>query len=136
VALVFQSDNLWNDLTARENVVASLRLAGMNDAGERADAALARFGLNRRMRHRPAQLSGGEQQRVAIAAAAAREAPLLLADEPTGELDAANEEIVLDALTTLRDVSPATIVTVTHSRHVAEAADRVVAFVDGRAVDQ
>jgi putative ABC transport system ATP-binding protein len=136
VALVFQSGNLWSDLTARENVVASLGLAGVSDAGTRADAALSRFGLERRMQHRPSQLSGGEQQRVAIAAAAAREAPLLLADEPTGELDAANEELVLDALATLRDVGPTTIVTVTHSRHVAEAADRVVAFVDGRAVDQ
>jgi putative ABC transport system ATP-binding protein len=135
VALVLQSNNLWSDLTARENVVASLKLAGMSDAGRRADAALARFGLDRRARHRPSGLSGGEQQRVAIAAAAAREAPLVLADEPTGELDAGNERIVLDALATLRDLNGATIMTVTHSRQVAEAADRVITFVDGRAVD-
>jgi putative ABC transport system ATP-binding protein len=136
VALVFQSGNLWSDLSARENVIASLRLAGMSDCRRRADAALARFGLERRVRHRPSGLSGGEQQRVAIAAAAAREAPLLLADEPTGELDAANEQIVLQALATLRDIGTTTIVAVTHSRRVAEAADRVVAFIDGRAVDQ
>ena len=135
VALVLQSDNLWSDLTARENVVASLKLAGMRDAGRRADAALARFGLDRCAQHRSSGLSGGEQQRVAIAAAAAREAPLVLADEPTGELDAANERIVLDALATLRDLNGATVVTVTHSRQVAEAADRVVTFVDGRAVE-
>lgn len=134
-ALVLQSDNLWSSLTARENVVVSLELAGVRDSGRRADAALAQFGLDRRAHHRPAALSGGEQQRVAIAAAAAREAPLVLADEPTGELDAANERVVLDALAALRDLSGATIVTVTHSRRVAEAADRVVTFVDGRAVE-
>ena len=132
VALVLQSDNLWGALTARENVVASLELAGVDGAGERADAALAQFGLVRRASHRASALSGGEQQRVAIAAAAAREAPLVLADEPTGELDAANERVVLDALEKLRNLSGATIVTVTHSRQVAAAADRVVTFVDGR----
>ncbi|MBA2476251.1 MAG: ATP-binding cassette domain-containing protein [Actinobacteria bacterium] len=135
VALVLQSDNLWTELTARENVFASLRLAGMEDAGRRSDAVLAQFGLDLRAQHRASALSGGEQQRVAIAAAAAREAPLVLADEPTGELDAANERIVLEALAKLRDFTGATIVTVTHSRSVAEAADRVVTFVDGRVSD-
>ena len=136
VALVLQSNNLWGALTARENIVVSLNLAGVRDAERRADAALARFGLDKRGQHRSLGLSGGEQQRVAIAAAAAREAPLVLADEPTGELDAGNERIVLDALAKLRELSGATIVTVTHSRCVAEAADRVVTFVDGRAIDQ
>lgn len=135
VALVLQSDNLWASLTARENVVVSLKLAGIPDAGPRADAALAQFGLDRRARHRASALSGGEQQRVAIAAAAAREAPLVLADEPTGELDAANEGVVLQALARLRDLSGATVVTVTHSRQVAAAADRLLTFVDGRAVE-
>ena len=133
VAVVLQSDNLWGLLTARENVVASLRLAGVPDAVRRADSALATLGLERRARHRPAALSGGEQQRVAIAAAAAREAPLVLADEPTGELDSANEKIVLDALSRLSHEHGATVVTVTHSRAVADAADRVVTFADGRA---
>jgi putative ABC transport system ATP-binding protein len=133
VALVLQSDNLWGALSARENVVASLKLAGVGDAGRRADTALAQFGLDRRAHHRSSGLAGGEQQRVAIAAAAAREAPLVLADEPTGELDAANERVVLEAFAKLRELSGATIVTVTHSRRVAEAADRVVTFVDGRA---
>ena len=136
VALVFQRDNLWSALTARENVVISLKLARIGDAERLADAARATFGLDRRATSRSSVLSGGEQQRVAIAAAAARDAQLVLADEPTGELDAENERIVLDALATLRDLSGATIVTVTHSRRVAEAADRVVTFVDGRALEQ
>ena len=133
VALILQSDNLWPELTARENVIVTLKLAGMKDAGRRADAALSMFGLERRGDHRTAALSGGEQQRVAIAAAAAREAPLVLADEPTGELDAANEQIVLACLHRLRDECGSTVVTVTHSRLVAESADRMVTFRDGRA---
>ena len=135
VAVVLQSDNLWTDLTARENVVVSLRLAGILNAAHRADEALAMFGLSGRANHRAGTLSGGEQQRVAIAAAAARSAQLVLADEPTGELDAANEVIVLEALQRLRDLIGATIVTVTHSRPVADAADRIVTFVDGRAAE-
>jgi putative ABC transport system ATP-binding protein len=134
VAVVFQRDNLWGALTARENIVLSLKLARLSDAERRADAALAAFGLDRRATVRSSVLSGGEQQRVAIAAAAEREAPLVLADEPTGELDTGNERVVLDAFALLREHSGATIVTVTHSRRVAEAADRVVTFVDGRAV--
>ncbi len=134
VALVLQSDNLWPDLTARENVVVGLRLAGLPDVARRAHTALAMFGLERRAEHRVSALSGGEQQRVAIAAAAAREAPLVLADEPTGELDAANEQIVLGALRRLRAECGSTVIAVTHARRVAEAADRVVNIVDGRAV--
>ncbi len=134
VALVLQSDNLWSDLTARENVVMALRLAHLPDVSRRADSALAMFGLERRADHRVTALSGGEQQRVAIAAVAAREAPLVLADEPTGELDAANERIVLEALHRLRTECGSTIVTVTHSRQVAEAADRIVSIADGRSV--
>src|SRR5262249_49256704 len=103
VALVLQRDNLWPALTARENVMISLRLAGTEDAKAAAEVALAGFGLERRLAQRAGSLSGGEQQRVAIAGAAARRAPLVLADEPTGELDAANEQLVLDALRRLRD---------------------------------
>ena len=134
VALVLQSDNLWPDLTARENVTVALRLAHQSNASSRADSALAMFGLDRRADHRVTALSGGEQQRVAIAAAAAREAPLVLADEPTGELDARNEEIVLEALHRLRAECGSTVVAVTHARRVADGADRVVEIVDGRAV--
>jgi putative ABC transport system ATP-binding protein len=131
LALVFQSDNLWPALSARENVTIGLRLAGHEDPDGAAEDSLSAFGLGPRIAQRAGVLSGGEQQRVAIAAAAARGAPLVLADEPTGELDAANERVVLEALRRLRDERGSTVVIVTHSRPVAEAADRVVEMRDG-----
>jgi putative ABC transport system ATP-binding protein len=131
VALVFQSDNLWPTLSARENVALGLRLAGHEDPDAATQDALATFGLGARVEHRASALSGGEQQRVAIAAAAARRAPLVLADEPTGELDAANERVVLDALHRLRDEHDTTVVIVTHASQVAAAADRVIEMHDG-----
>ena len=134
VALVLQRDNLWSALSARENVITSLRLAGRTDANDVAKEALAAFGLGSRVDQRAGSLSGGEQQRVAIAAAAARRAPLVLADEPTGELDAANEQRVLEALRELRDSFGSTVVAVTHSPRVARAADRVIELRDGRVV--
>ena len=127
-AIVFQSDNLWPALTARENVTTALRLAGMPDADDAAQASLERFGLGKRGSHRVSALSGGEQQRVAIAAAAARGAELVLADEPTGELDEENETLVLEALRELRT----TVVVVTHSERVASAVDRAIEMRDGR----
>ena len=135
VALVFQSDNLWPALSARENVAAALRLSGhVGDVGQAADDALAVFGLAARGSHRAGALSGGEQQRVAIAGAFARGAPLVLADEPTGELDARNQQIVLEALAQLRSERGSTAVVVTHSEGVAAAAGRVVEMLDGRVV--
>jgi putative ABC transport system ATP-binding protein len=134
VALVFQSDNLWPVLSARENVAVGLRLAGEEDPAAKAEDSLATFGLAGRARHRAGALSGGEQQRVAIAAACARRAPLVLADEPTGELDAANERTVLEALGRLRTQSGSTVIVVTHSARVAGAADRVVEMHDGAVV--
>ena len=131
LALVFQTGNLWPMLSARENVLLSLRLAGQADRSA-ADEALAHFGLADRAGHRAGALSGGEQQRVAIAAAAARRPPLVLADEPTAELDEQNERIVLDELQRLRDDFATTVVVVTHSPAVARAADRVVELRDGR----
>ena len=90
---MFQSANLWSELSARENVALGLRLAGRRrDVGETVDRALDAFDLERREAQLAGSLSGGEQQRVAIAAAAAREARLVLADEPTAELDARNEQ--------------------------------------------
>jgi putative ABC transport system ATP-binding protein len=132
LALVFQSENLWPALTARENVAAAVSLAGHPDPGSAADAALARFGLANRGAHRAGALSGGEQQRVAIAAAYARGASLVLADEPTGELDSRNEAVVFDALAQLSSESGSTVIVVTHSARVAAAAGRVLEVRDGR----
>jgi putative ABC transport system ATP-binding protein len=133
VAIVFQSANLWGSLSARENLTVGLRLAGRRRTGSAVDRALDAFDLRGRERQSARTLSGGEQQRVAIAAAAAREAPLVLADEPTAELDARNEEIVLLALLRLRDEFGSSIVVVTHSPRVAEAVDRVIELRDGKA---
>jgi putative ABC transport system ATP-binding protein len=132
VAIVFQSRNLWSELSARENVALSLRLAGRRrGVGAAVDRALDAFDLQKREAQGARSLSGGEQQRVAIAAAAAREAPLVLADEPTAELDARNEQTVLRALRRLRAEFGATVVVVTHSPRVADVADRVVELRDG-----
>jgi putative ABC transport system ATP-binding protein len=132
LAIVFQSDNLWPALSAQENVAIALRLARHDDAEGEARAALEAFGLGRRRSHRVSALSGGEQQRVAIAAAAARRARLVLADEPTGELDQGNERLVLDALHELRARYESTVVVVTHSERVATSADRVIELRDGK----
>lgn len=134
VALVFQSQNLWPMLSTRENVALALRLAGKRRVTAAAERSLALFGLETRVDQRAVSLSGGEQQRVAIAAAAARDAPLVLADEPTAELDEHNEEIVLEAFRRLRDELGTTVVVVTHSPHVAAAVDRVIELQDGQAV--
>jgi putative ABC transport system ATP-binding protein len=131
VGIVFQSNNLWPTLTAQENVVAALRLGGVAAPIERAAEALEELGLAGRRDHRAMALSGGEQQRVAIAAAVARRAPLILADEPTGELDATNQRVVLSALRRLPAEHDCAVVVVTHSRLVAGAADRVVELRDG-----
>jgi ABC-type lipoprotein export system ATPase subunit len=121
-------------LSARENVTLGLRLAGKRHVETSVDRALALFDLDARADQRAGSLSGGEQQRVAIAAAAAREARLVLADEPTAELDEQNELIVLDALRRLRDELGSTVVVVTHSPRVADRVDRVVELRDGRVV--
>ena len=134
VSIVFQSGNLWPALSARENVALGLRLAGKRkELGDAVDRVLDSFDLRHRRDQRAGSLSGGEQQRVAIAGAVARGTPLVLADEPTAELDAKNEQAVLVTLRRLRDEFGGTVVVVTHSTHVAEAADRVVELRDGSA---
>ena len=130
IAIVFQSGNLWPSLSVRDNIALTVKLAGHADD----DGALERFGLEGRTRQRAGSLSGGEQQRLAIAAAAARRARLVLADEPTAELDEQNEGTVLEAFQRLRDELESTIVIVTHSLRVAAAADRVVELRDGAVV--
>jgi putative ABC transport system ATP-binding protein len=135
VAIVFQSGNLWPTLSAHENLRLTLRIAGRRRRiRETTEDALNAFDLKNRGSQLAGSLSGGEQQRLAIAAAAARKAPLVLADEPTAELDALNERTVLDALGRLRDDYGCTIVVVTHSPRVAEAVDRVIDVRDGAVV--
>lgn len=132
IGFVFQSFQLLGNLTARENVLLPLELAERPDAHDRADALLAAVGLAERGHHYPSQLSGGEQQRVALARAFGPRPPILLADEPTGNLDRATGRLVLDTLEELRVESATTLVLVTHDPDVARLADRRIHLVDGR----
>lgn len=134
MGVVFQSFHLIPTMTALENVAVPMELAGMGDAFDRAEAELAAVGLGKRAGHYPSQLSGGEQQRVALARAVAPQPAILLADEPTGNLDAANGAAIMDLLFALRDRHGATLVMVTHAPELAERCDRVVRLADGRVV--
>jgi putative ABC transport system ATP-binding protein len=132
VGFVFQSFQLLGNLTARENVLLPMELLGTRDAGRRAVELLGAVGLGERGHHYPAQLSGGEQQRVALARAFAPQPALLLADEPTGNLDGATGRVVLDLLVAMRAEDGATLVLVTHDPAVAALADRRIHLRDGR----
>jgi putative ABC transport system ATP-binding protein len=132
MGVVFQSFHLIPTMTALENVATPLELAGHADAFDRAAAELEAVGLAHRADHYPSQLSGGEQQRVALARAAAPRPAILLADEPTGNLDGANGEAIMDLLFGLRDRHGATLVMVTHAPDLAALCDRVVRLRDGR----
>ena len=132
LGFVFQSFHLLPTLTAEENVAVPLELRGERDARSRARALLATVGLADRGHHLPAQLSGGEQQRVALARAFVAEPPILLADEPTGNLDSATGERVLALLADLRARTGTTMVLVTHDASLAARADRIVTLRDGR----
>jgi putative ABC transport system ATP-binding protein len=132
VGFVFQSFQLLANLTARENVLLPLELLDVPDAGRRADALLAAVGLAERGHHYPSQLSGGEQQRVAVARAFSPRPALLLADEPTGNLDSATGRRLLDTLAELRAAEGTTLVLVTHDPAVAGRADRRIHLQDGR----
>lgn len=134
IGIVFQSFHLIPNMTALENVAVPLELAGAADAFERAEAELAAIGLTERFTHYPAQLSGGEQQRVAIARALAPNPKILLADEPTGNLDATNGALIADLLFETLSSRGTTLVLVTHDLSLAERSDRVAQLQSGRIV--
>jgi len=136
MGVVFQSFHLIPTMTALENVATPLELAGVGDAFDRALAELAAMGLEDRAGHYPAQMSGGEQQRVALARAAAPRPDILLADEPTGNLDATTGALIMDLLFDLRDRHGCTLVLVTHAAELAKRCDRMVRLVDGRLADE
>jgi len=134
IGFVFQSYHLIPTLTAVENVAVPLELAGVADARARAAHLLAELGLGARGHHYPVQLSGGEQQRVALARAVAREPGLLLADEPTGNLDSATGASIIELLLALNRERGSTLVLVTHDAALAARADRQIALRDGRVI--
>lgn len=134
IGFVFQAYHLLPELTILENVMLPARFAGLakRSARERAEALLATVGLSGRLRHRPSELSGGEQQRAAIARALINEPELLLADEPTGNLDGRTGSGILELFAELRSEHPErSIVMITHNREIADLADRVAELSDG-----
>jgi putative ABC transport system ATP-binding protein len=134
IGFVFQFFHLIPSLTALENVLIPMEIAGRADAGARARALLDEVGLTGRGHHYPSQLSGGEQQRVALARALANDPPILLADEPTGNLDSANGRHIMDLLLQVNRARRTTLVLVTHDASLARLASSQLALRDGRAV--
>ncbi len=132
IGIVFQSFHLIGSMTALENVAIPLELAGASDAEDRAAESLRAVGLGHRMTHLPGALSGGEQQRVALARAFAARPRLLLADEPTGNLDRATGETVMDLLFSLRASFGTTLMLITHDPALAARCDRIVSMADGK----
>jgi putative ABC transport system ATP-binding protein len=137
IGFVFQFFNLIPTLTAEENVALPIQFASRSKFRpmKRARELLDLLGLADRCRHRPTELSGGEQQRVAIARALANDPPILLADEPSGNLDTASGSVVMDAFRRIRDEIGTTIVIVTHEMDIAAQMDRVLTLVDGLLID-
>lgn len=132
MGVVFQSFHLIPTMTALENVAIPLELAGASDAFDRAEAELEAVGLSDRQRHYPAQLSGGEQQRVALARAGVTRPDILLADEPTGNLDVNTGQAIMDLLFGLTERHNTTLILVTHAPDLAARCDRVITLNDGR----
>jgi putative ABC transport system ATP-binding protein len=132
VGIVFQAFHLIATMTALENVAVPLEFAGIADAFDRARDGLKAVGLGERVTHYPGQLSGGEQQRVALARAFAAEPALLLADEPTGNLDAATGAAIVDLMFELRRKRDATLLLITHDAELAARCDRTLRMHDGR----
>ncbi|MBI2836474.1 MAG: ABC transporter ATP-binding protein [Chloroflexi bacterium] len=135
IGFVFQSFNLLPHLSALANVELGLRYAGGGD-GHRAMDALARVGLAERAKHRPPELSGGEQQRVAIARALVKNPPLVLADEPTGNLDSRTSDEILDILDSLHAEQGITLVMITHEEGIAHRCQRLIRLKDGQVVSE
>ena len=135
VGIVLQSFHLLPTMTALENVAVPLELAGEKDAKDRARSELESVGLGHRLDHYPSQLSGGEQQRVAIARATAPRPKLLLADEPTGNLDAATGAAIIDLLFDRASAAGAGLLVITHDPAIAARAGRVLRMVDGQVVE-
>jgi len=136
VGIVFQFFHLLPSLTALENVLVPLEIAGARGAAARARGLLADVGLENRGHHYPSQLSGGEQQRVAIARALANDPPILLADEPTGNLDSVTGHQVIELLVAINRDRGRTLVLVTHDPELASLADEVISLRDGRVVER
>lgn len=132
MGIVFQSFHLIPTMTALENVATPMELAGAKDAFEQAKIALDTVGLSHRLDHYPGQMSGGEQQRVALARAAVARPEILLADEPTGNLDGPNGTAIMDLLFSLQDQFGSTLILVTHAPELANRCDRVIRLRDGR----
>ncbi len=132
VGFVFQSFQLLANLTALENVLLPLELTGAPNASARASAMLASVGLSDRLKHYPRTLSGGEQQRVALARAFALNPPVLFADEPTGSLDSATGERVIELLFNMNQSSHSTLILVTHDKNLAQRCGRIITIAAGR----
>ena len=135
IGFVFQFFHLIPSLTAYENVAVPMEIAGARDARRRTAALLDEVGLSGRLHHYPSQLSGGEQQRVALARALANDPPIVLADEPTGNLDSTNGRHIMDLLRSIHDRRGSTIVLVTHDAELAAMADARLVLRDGRVVE-
>ena len=136
IGFVFQFFHLIPSLTAHENVSVPMEIAGAKDAAARASALLEEVGLTGRAHHYPSQLSGGEQQRVALARALANDPPIVLADEPTGNLDTANGRHIMELLRSIHDHRGTTIVLVTHDAELAAMAEDGFVLRDGRIVER
>jgi putative ABC transport system ATP-binding protein len=136
IGFVFQFFHLIPSLTAFENIAVPMEIAGSRDARQRAQTLLDEVGLNGRAHHYPSQLSGGEQQRVALARALANNPPLVLADEPTGNLDTANGRHIMELVRDIHKTRGTTIVLVTHDAELAALADSRLIFRDGTVVER
>lgn len=134
IGFIFQSFHLIPSLTAYENILIPMEILGLKNANERAEKLLEDVELTNRGHHYPSELSGGEQQRIAIARAFANQPKILLADEPTGNLDTKNGNHIFDLMTNLHNINNVTLVLVTHDQNLANLAERQVILKDGRVI--